>query len=135
MSELALIEVSGDSEPREQKRLLSWAYRLSRTGRVMLLLRGVSTHEADRMLDDVVRSEGHDVAGLRYAEPGDDEAIMQLAATTSLVVASTDLLRRQLESCGIVPLRPEHAEQVTAPADATGWHHQVHRQTPAHALR
>jgi hypothetical protein len=97
----ALVEVSSDLAPQQQKSLVSWAYRLSRSGRVMLLLRGISRAAVDRMLDETVATEGLDVKGLLYADPGEDNEAMRVAADASIVVASTEPFRAMLQTRGV----------------------------------
>jgi hypothetical protein len=109
MSIRALVELSGELPLEEQQSLVAWAYDLSRTGRVALLLRGVSRGAADRMLDRVVAREGIQVHGLVYLEPEDEAALIGFTVLAPTIVASTDSFRALLHGRGISADRPEDA--------------------------
>lgn len=64
-----LVEISDDLDPELRDRLISLAYRASRSREVALVLRGVSRETVDRTLDPIVASEGVAVAGVRYLDP------------------------------------------------------------------
>jgi hypothetical protein len=109
MSIRALVELSCELAPEEQQSLVAWAYDLSRTGRVALLLSGVSRGAADRMLDKVVAREGIQVHGLLYLEPEDEAALIGFTVLAPTIIASTESFRALLHGRGITADRPEDA--------------------------
>lgn len=82
-------------------RLLSSAYRMSRSAVVMLVLDRIARVEADRFLDRVVEREGNDVKGVVYADSADERLVAEAALDASFVVASTDEFRCRLAAHGI----------------------------------
>lgn len=107
MGEIALIEVAAGGGSNDPQALLSFAYRVSRTGRVLLVLNGLSRAQADRMLDTVVRDEGLDVAGLQYVDGSDHATVVRLAAAARTVVAVSEPLKSLLENSGIPHVPPD----------------------------
>jgi hypothetical protein len=82
-------------------RLLSSAYRASRSAVVMLVLDRRTLREADRYLDQVVGAEGSEVKGVVYADIADERTVAEAARSASFVVASTDAFRSRLAAQGI----------------------------------
>lgn len=85
-----LVEVSGELEPGLRDRLLSLAYRASRSREVALVLRGVSREDLDRTLDPIVRQEGTALAGVRYMEPQEVESLFQRNGVGEPLLVSRD---------------------------------------------
>lgn len=82
-------------------RLLSFAYRISRSAVVMVVLDRIARIEADRYLDGVVEREGNDVKGVVYADLADERLVAEVALNATFVVASTDEFRCRLAAHGI----------------------------------
>ena len=67
----------------------------------MLVLHSVSPREVDRLLDPVVADSGRDHRGVVYANIGDDNAVLNVAAGAAQVFAASDAFRAKLTSRGI----------------------------------
>lgn len=85
-----LVEVSEELEPELRHRLLSLAYRASRSREVALVLRGVSRKAVDRNLDPIVRREGTTLAGVRYVDPAEVGALLQQNIVSDPLLVSRD---------------------------------------------
>jgi hypothetical protein len=114
-----VVEIAPAPLGEESARLLSSAYRASRSAVIMLVLDRVTLREADRYLDQVVGREGNDVQGVVYADVADERTVAEAARAASFVVASTDAFRRRLAAQGIVC------------EDAISWPTRVEREVPA----
>lgn len=85
-----LVEISEDLDPDLRERLISLAYRASRSREIALVLRGVSRSAVDRTLDPIVDREGTGVAGVRYLAPDDAESLLRSNAVRECVLLSRD---------------------------------------------
>lgn len=83
-----LVEISEDLDPAFRERLLSLAYRASRSREVALVLRGISPSDVDRTLDPVVEREGTGVAGVRYLDPEEALPLLRANGGSECVVLS-----------------------------------------------
>jgi hypothetical protein len=72
-----VIEVALDDEGEVPVDLLRSAYLASRDGTVILVLKGVSTKQVDRVLDPIV-SQAADVAGVLYCTPSSLDGLLEL---------------------------------------------------------
>jgi hypothetical protein len=90
---LAIVEITGEIDPAVQRNLVCAAYRASREGPVILLLRGVERCAVDRLLDAAVRGFGTQVRGVRYVEDTAIEAWVHSISAATTVVASSRALR------------------------------------------
>jgi len=89
MSYDLFVEISDALDPGLRDRLLSAAYRASRTRRVGLVLRGPSREEIDRRLDPVVEREGTGFRGVRYLEVEEVRDLLSEKGAARLLVLST----------------------------------------------
>lgn len=85
-----LVEVSGELEPELRDRLLSLAYRASRSQEVAIVLRGVSPQDVDRTLDPIVATEGTALPGVRYVEPEQVEPLLRKNGVRECLLVSRD---------------------------------------------
>ena len=72
-----VIEVALDDEGEVPVDLLRSAYLASRDGTVILVLKGVSTKQADRVLDPIV-AQAAGVAGVLYCTPSSLDGLLEL---------------------------------------------------------
>lgn len=106
---LAVVELTGDADPGVRRRLLCAAYRASRNGPVILLLRGISPRTLGPILDQVVRGVGTDVMGVRYVDGDAALEWSDLMTTHTTVIAMTVMLRDMAVSRGCRMLSVERA--------------------------
>ena len=85
-----LVDISDDLDPELRDRLISLAYRASRSREVALVLNGVSRETVDRTLDPIVASEGIAVAGVRYVDPEEVLTLLRNNAVRQCVVLGRD---------------------------------------------
>lgn len=90
MSYDILVEVSRELSPGLRDRLLSAAYRASRSSRVALVLDGVDRADVDRALDPVVRRVGVGVTGVTYLSPEEARSRMVGNGARPCLVVSPD---------------------------------------------
>lgn len=91
----AIVEVMRDPEGSLPVELIRQAYCASRSGRVVLVLNGVSPQAIDRVLDEVVAKAG-EVHGVLYCDPQQAMTLVSELAVQGLAVASTEPLRNLL---------------------------------------
>lgn len=83
-----LVEISDDLDAEQRDRLLSLAYRASRSHEVALVLRGVSRAAVDRTLDPIVEREGTALSGVRYLEPDEVRPLLEQNGIRECVIVS-----------------------------------------------
>jgi hypothetical protein len=98
----AAIEIDGSTSQPLQERLLSSAYRLSRTAPVVLMLNGIDRQRVDRLLDKVVALEGTRFAGVRYVDDMvNADAMAVVAHHAATVITSTVRVFSRLREAGV----------------------------------
>lgn len=107
----AIIEVSPDVEGRLPVELVRSAYFASRSGPVVLVLRGVAPEVIDRLLNPVVESGG-EVHGVLYSRPDEVATLVARFGAPRLAVVSPGPLHALLEA---------QQARMVAPGEAVAW--------------
>lgn len=102
----SVVEIDRRTDEALIEALLAATYRASERESSAVLLRGVRTETADRMLDPVVSRQGPGAAGLRYLDEQEEDHYVEAASRAKIIVASTPGLRDRLTSRGLSPLGP-----------------------------
>lgn len=89
---VAIIDVAPDSEGRPPIELLRAAYCASRAGKIAFVLHGISPQVVDRVLDEVVASEGP-VPGVVYCDADRIAELVSRLGMPRFAVASTESLQ------------------------------------------
>lgn len=102
MQIVALLEIVPDSSGALPTALLGAAYRASRTGYVMLALRGISPQAVDRVLDPLVSaSRSWRLNGVVYVNAADERFVCGVAQRARVVMATSRELRGAFADRGI----------------------------------
>lgn len=113
----AVVEIGCDTDETARSALIRAAYRSSRSGLVALALRGVTTQSVDRVLDQIVDANDHELKGVVYLNGDDAPALLSAAAMAEIVIASTDGFRTELGARGIIAAGPDETAGILgAPA-------------------
>ena len=98
----AMVEISASVDDNERVELIRAAYRSSLSGLVALALRGVSRQSVDRALDGVVDGRLPSSAGVIYLDANElREDVITAAGCASVIIASTEGFRREMQLRGI----------------------------------
>src|SRR5215468_8631792 len=104
----ALIEIARDPAGRVPGALVRGAYRASRQGRILLVLKDVSTEEVDRILDAVVPRMPR-VAGVAYCTPETLSARLSESGLPRLAGVESNPLASLLGAAGVCVVSPTAA--------------------------
>ena len=118
----AVVEVAADETRERSAELIRAAYRASRSGVVVVALRGITSDAADRLLDDIVDPTDPTFQGVLYLDAADERALLAAGAHAGVVIAVTDTFRRQLDGAGLAAHGADASalvRHVTAGAPAT----------------
>lgn len=102
MSSAPFVEIAGHVDPALIRRLLLTCYRLGDGSPSIAWLRGLTTDEADRILDSVVRGRGIPASGaVEYLVTEDLGHARRMASAASLRLLSSPDLVQEWRSHGL----------------------------------
>jgi hypothetical protein len=104
----ALVELYGDAAQEAQEAMVAHACRMSRAGRVVVVLNGVEREDADALLRRVALVEAVDPARLEIAEWDAVGSLLESVTRAPIIAPATEALRVAIAAAGI-PLRRRRA--------------------------
>ena len=106
----AVVEITAGESRERSAELIRAAYRASRSGVVAVALRGVSSHAADRLLDDIVDPTDPTVQGILYVDADDAIRLTGMLAHARCAIGSSAPFRAIAHGLPVRAFDAHHAE-------------------------